>query len=89
MREKNEMIVSGFYNPQMVTEKRIGRKIMPLYPDARYTEQENCIEVERRMMIDKQPIVVRSFFIREALQTPTQQMLRMIDRDLEKCEKAV
>ena len=89
MREKNEEVMSGYYDPRTVTAKQIGRKIMPLYPDATYTEQENCIEVERRMIVDKQLIIVRSIFTREALKTPTQQMLRVIDSDLEKYEKAV
>lgn len=85
MRKKNEEdIMTGSYESSAVTGERIGEKIMPRYPDSVYTEKENYIEVERRMMVGKQPIIVRSFFMADTAKTPTQKMLSIIDSDAEK-----
>ena len=83
--EKNgEEIMTGHYDPQMVKEKKVDGKIMPFYPDSTYSEKENTIEVERRMMVGKQPIIVRSFFMTDAGKTPTQKLLGVINSIVEK-----
>ena len=62
MREKNEReTMTGHYTPETVRGKKKGGKIMPLFSDSVYTEKDDMVEVERRMMVGKQPIIVRSF----------------------------
>ncbi len=76
--------LTGHYDPQAVTEKRVGEKIMPIYPDSVYTEKENRVEVERQMTVGKQTIIVRSYFLSETAGTPTQKLLGIIDSDAKK-----
>lgn len=76
--------LTGYYDPQMVTEKRVGEKVMPIYSDSVYTEKENKMEVERQMTVGKQTIIVRSYFTSENGKTPTQKMLGIIDSDVNK-----
>lgn len=76
--------LTGHYDPQAVTEKRVGEKIMPIYPDSVYTEKENIVEVKRQMTVGKQTIVVRSYFMSETVETPTQKLLGIIDSDAKK-----
>lgn len=85
MRKKNEeKIIAGHYETQTVTEKKIGGKIMPCYPDSEYTETEKYTEIKRTMLVGKQPIIVRSFFMTDDVKTPTQKMLSIIDCEAEK-----
>lgn len=74
----------GYYAPEAVRGKKKGGKIMPLFSDSVYTEKDDRVEVERRMMVGKQPIIVRSFFVAEAAKTPTQKLLNIIENDTER-----
>lgn len=82
--ENNCELMTGCYDPHAAKAKQMGRKVMPVYRDSVYTEKDNMIEVERQMMVGKQPIIVRSFFLTEASKTPTQKLLSTIDSNAEK-----
>lgn len=85
MKEKSkEWIDDGYYDPGRVVGREKNGKIIAIYRDAVYTRTDHGVEVKRRMFIGKQPIIVRSFFSADAAKTPTQQMLKIIDSDLEK-----
>lgn len=77
--ENNCELMTGCYDPHAAKAKQMGRKVMPVYRDSIYTEKDNMIEVERQMMVGKQPIIVRSFFVAEEIKTPTQKLLSIID----------
>lgn len=82
--ESKELIDAGYYNPDCAFGREQNGKIIPLYRDADYIRTDYGMEVKRRMLIGKQQIIVRSFFSVDTAKTPTQQLLKIIDSDLEK-----
>lgn len=84
MNTSNHEITTGHYDSRAVKPKQIGRNIMPFYRDSVYVEKDNTLEVERQMMVGKQPVIVRSFFATGAVKTPTQKLLSVIDSNAEK-----
>ena len=83
LKKTNENNYNGFYEPSLAVEKEKHGKMMVSFSDSIYTKTEQGVEVKRQMRVGKQPIIVRSFFNADAMKTPTQQMLCVIDSTLE------
>lgn len=77
--------ILGGYVPDRVIGIQTEGKITPVYRDAFYHETENGVELHREMVVGDRLFFVRSIFSgTEKAKTPTEQMIRVIDSDLEK-----
>ena len=75
--------IIGGYIPERVLGCLEGDKIMPVYRDASYHEAESGMELRREMVVGDRKFFIRSIFPHaEKANTPTEQMLRIIDCDL-------
>ena len=72
-------------DPESAVGRRDGDTIMPVYRDTTYWETENGMELQREMLVGDRVFLIRSVFPNtEKAKTSTQQMLRIIDKDIEK-----
>ena len=77
--------ILGGYHPESAVGRREGDSIMPIYRDTTYWETENGTELQREMLVGDRVFLIRSVFSNtEKAKTSTQQMLRIIDKDIEK-----
>lgn len=74
----------GAYQPGSAVKRVMNDKVFPLYRDTMYTEMEEGIELKREMVVGGRIFVIRSIFLSAPTSTPTEKMLQIIDRDLEK-----
>ena len=77
--------VLGGYVPERVIGLQEEDKITPAFRDASCWETENCTELHREMLVGGRRFHICSVFpSAKTARTPTEQMLQVIDRDLEK-----
>ena len=75
----------GGYMPEQAIGYRDDNTITPIYRDTSYHETEHGVELRREMIVGGRTFFVRSIFSTvEKGQTPTSQMLRVIDSDMKK-----
>ena len=77
--------ILGGYIPERVFGLQEEDKITPTFRDASCWVTENGVELHREMIVGGRRFLIRSIFsAAENAKTPTEQMLRIIDSDLEK-----
>lgn len=77
--------ILGGYHPESAIGRREGDTIMPIYRDTTYWKTENGLDLQREMLVGDRVFLIRSVFPNtEKAKTSTEQMLRIIDKDLEK-----
>ena len=77
--------ILGGYIPERVFGRPVEDKITPAFRDASCWVTENGVELHREMIVGERRFLIRSVFsTAENAKTPTEQMLRIIDSDLEK-----
>ncbi|MBQ4396007.1 MAG: hypothetical protein II828_00635 [Clostridia bacterium] len=94
MKSENEIyletgILGGYRPEEAVLRKAEGGGVDTLYRDSHYTISEKEYSRERQMLIRGKCFVVTSVFPTDAIATPTDKMLFVIDGDLEHEEKVI
>ena len=75
--------VLGGYHPEMAVlrEQRSG-EILTTFRDTNYQQREDRLESQRKMLIRGKVFLVTSVFPSEAIATPTNKLLSLIDAEL-------
>ena len=77
--------VLGSYHPEMaVLREQRGGEVLTTFRDTNYQQQEDYLESQRKMLIRGKVFYVTSAFPSEAIATPTDKLLSMIDAELSK-----
>ena len=81
--EYRDTDVLGSYHPEMVVllEQR-GGEVLTTFRDTNYQQQEDYLESQRKMLIRGKVFYVTSAFPSEAIATPTDKLLSLIDAEL-------
>ena len=74
----------GDYETAKTVGGEIDGKPVSLFNDSELKDVKGSMCLERRMMVGGRSFVVRSVFPEEALLTPTDKMLELIDTEIEK-----
>ena len=77
--------IIGGYIPECVVARKGENTIVPIYRDTDYRETENGMELCRHMVVGARTFFIRSIFSNaKKVNTPTEQMLHVIESDLKK-----
>ena len=75
--------VLGSYHPEMaVLREQCGGEVMTTFRDTNYQQREDRLESQRKMLIRGKVFLVTSVFPSEAIATPTNKLLSLIDAEL-------
>ena len=75
--------VLGSYHPEMaVLREQRGGEVLTTFRDTNYQQQEDYLESQRKMLIRGKVFYVTSAFPSEAIATPTDKLLSLIDAEL-------
>lgn len=75
--------VLGSYHPEMaVLREQSGGEVMTMFRDTEYRQQAQNMECRREMLIRGKVFHVTSVFPAEAVATPTDKLLSLIDAEL-------
>ena len=81
--EYRDTDVLGSYHPEMaVLREQNGGEVMTMFRDTEYRQQEQHMECRREMIIRDKVFHVTSVFPAEAVATPTDKLLSLIDAKL-------
>ena len=74
--------VLGGYHPEMaVLREQSDGEVMTIFRDTEYHQQEQNMECRREMLIRGKVVHVTSVFPNQAIATPTDKMLSLIDAE--------
>lgn len=74
--------VLGGYHPEMaVLREQSDGEVMTIFRDTEYHQQEQNMECRREMLIREKVFHVTSVFPNQAIATPTDKMLSLIDAE--------
>ena len=74
--------VLGGYHPEMaVLREQSDGEVMTIFRDTEYHQQEQNMECRREMLIRRKVFHVTSVFPNQAIATPTDKMLSLIDAE--------
>ena len=75
--------VLGSYHPEMaVLREQRGGEVLTTFRDTNYQQREDHLESQREMLIRGKVFHVTSVFPAEAVATPTDKLLSLIDAEL-------
>ena len=75
--------ILGGYHPEMaVLREQCGGEVMTTFRDTNYQQREDRLESQRKMLIRGKVFLVTSVFPSEAIATPTNKLLSLIDAEL-------
>ena len=75
--------VLGSSHPEMaVLREQRGGEVLTTFRDTNYQQQEDYLESQRKMLIRGKVFYVTSAFPSEAIATPTDKLLSLIDAEL-------
>lgn len=73
----------GSYHPERVTGLIESGEVMPVFRDAEFWNTESGCELQREMVVGERRFLIRSIFPSGKTETPTEKMLRIIQKDSE------
>ena len=73
----------GSYHPERVTGFIESGEVMPVFRDAEFWNTESGCELQREMVVGERRFLIRSIFPSGKTETPTEKMLRIIQKDSE------
>ena len=73
----------GSYRPERVTGFIESGGVMPVFRDAEFRNAEGGCELKREMVVGERRFLIRSIFPSDKTETPTEKMLRIIQKDSE------